>query len=163
MLKEGYAIFLKKYCCSLSTIHVLRLWEFYLGLPDTLKRVLCNTYWPTKYDFIRAGVSTVLWDGIIYFLQCIIYFCKVSCLQLERENMLSLHWRQNGSDGVYITSVSSVYSTVCSGVYQRKHQSSASVLFVRGIYRWPVNSPHKGPLTRKRFPFDDVIMTPCIG
>ena len=29
---------------------------------------------------------------------------------------------------------------------------------VRGIHRWPVNSPHKGPVTRKIFPFDDVIM-----
>ena len=28
----------------------------------------------------------------------------------------------------------------------------------RGIHRWPVNSPHKGPVTRKMFPFDDVIM-----
>ena len=41
---------------------------------------------------------------------------------------------------------------------QRKHQSSASLAFMRGIHRWPVNSPHKGPLTRKMFPFDDVIM-----
>ena len=24
--------------------------------------------------------------------------------------------------------------------------------------RWPVNSPHKGPVTHKMFPFDDVIM-----
>ena len=35
---------------------------------------------------------------------------------------------------------------------------SASLAFVRGIHRWPVNSPHKGPVTRKMFPFDDVIM-----
>ena len=42
--------------------------------------------------------------------------------------------------------------------YQRKHQSSASLAFVRWIHRWPVNSPHKGPVTRKMFPFDDVIM-----
>ena len=41
---------------------------------------------------------------------------------------------------------------------QRKHQSSASLAFVRGIHRWPVNSPHKEPVTRKIFPFDDVIM-----
>ena len=41
---------------------------------------------------------------------------------------------------------------------QRKHQSSASLAFARGIHRWPVNSPHKGPVTRKMFPFDDVIM-----
>ena len=38
------------------------------------------------------------------------------------------------------------------------HQSSASLAFVRGIHRWPVNSPHKWPVTRKMFPFDDVIM-----
>ena len=44
-----------------------------------------------------------------------------------------------------ITSVSSVYSTVCSGVDQRKHQISVSLAFVRGIHRWPINSPHKGP------------------
>ena len=55
-----------------------------------------------------------------------------------------------------ITSVSNVYSTVSSGADQRKHQSSASLVFVRGIHRWPVNSPHKGPVTRKMFPFDDV-------
>ena len=51
---------------------------------------------------------------------------------------------------------------VCSAVYphadQGKHQSSASLAFVRGIHRRPVNSPHKGPVTRKMFPFDDVIM-----
>ena len=44
------------------------------------------------------------------------------------------------------------------GTDQRKHQSSASLAFVRGIHRWPVNSPHKGPVTRKMFPFYDVIM-----
>ena len=42
------------------------------------------------------------------------------------------------------------------GADQRKHQSSASLVFVRWIHRWPVNSPHKGPVTRKMFPFDDV-------
>ena len=55
-----------------------------------------------------------------------------------------------------ITSVSIVYSTVWSSADQRKHQSSASP--VTGIHRWPVNSPHKGPVTRKMFPFDDAIM-----
>ena len=41
---------------------------------------------------------------------------------------------------------------------QRKHQSSMSLAFARGIHRWPVNSPHKGPVTWKMFPLDDVIM-----
>ena len=53
-----------------------------------------------------------------------------------------------------ITSVSIVYSTAYSGA----DQSSASLAFVRGIHRWPVNSPHKGPVTRKLFPLGDVII-----
>ena len=50
-----------------------------------------------------------------------------------------------------ITSLAIVYSTVYSGADQRKHQSSASLAFVRGIHRGPVNSPYKGPVTRKCF------------
>ena len=57
-----------------------------------------------------------------------------------------------------ITSLTIVYSTVYSGADQRKYQNSASLAFVRVIHRSPVNSPHKGPITRKMFPFDDVIM-----
>ena len=64
-----------------------------------------------------------------------------------------------GAIASQITSLTIVYSTVYSDADQRKHQSSASLAFVRGIHRGPVNSPHKGPVTRKMFPFDDVIMT----
>ena len=56
------------------------------------------------------------------------------------------------------TSLTIVYSNVYSVANQRKHQSFASLAFVRGIHWWPVNSPHKWPVTRKMFPFDDVIM-----
>ena len=57
-----------------------------------------------------------------------------------------------------VTSLTIVYSTVYSGADQRKHQSSASLAFMRGIHRWPVNSPHKRPVMRKMFTFDDVII-----
>ena len=57
-----------------------------------------------------------------------------------------------------ITSRTIVYSIIHSGAYQRKHHSSASLAFVRGFHRSPVNYPHIGPITRKMFPFDDVIM-----
>ena len=57
-----------------------------------------------------------------------------------------------------ITSLTLVYPIAYSDADQRKHQSSASLAFVRGIHRGPVNSPHKWPVTRKMFPFDDVIM-----
>ena len=57
-----------------------------------------------------------------------------------------------------ITSLTIVYSTVYSDADQGKHQSSASLAFVWGIHRGQVNSAHKWPVTRKMFPFDDVIM-----
>ena len=55
-----------------------------------------------------------------------------------------------GTMASQITSLAIIYSSVYSDADQRKHQSSASLAFVR--------SPHKGPVTRKMFPFDDVIM-----
>ena len=58
-----------------------------------------------------------------------------------------------------ITNLTIVYSSVYSGADQRKHQSSASLAFVRGIHRGPVNSPPKWQVTQRMFPFDDVIMT----
>ena len=57
-----------------------------------------------------------------------------------------------------ITSLTIIYSTIYSGADQSKHQRSASLAFVWGIHRGPVNSPHKWPVTRKMFPFNDVIM-----
>ena len=63
-----------------------------------------------------------------------------------------------GAIASQITSLTIVYSTLYSGADQSKHQSSASLAFVRGIHRGPVNSRHKWPVTRKMFPFDDVIM-----
>ena len=61
-----------------------------------------------------------------------------------------------------ITSLTIVYSTVYSDADQktlRKHQSPALLAFVWGIHLWPVNSPHKGPVMQKTFPFDDVIVS----
>ena len=63
-----------------------------------------------------------------------------------------------GAIASQITSLTIVYSTVYADADQRKHQSSASLAFVRGIRRGPVNSPHKWPVTRKMFPFDGIIM-----
>ena len=61
-----------------------------------------------------------------------------------------------GAMAFQITSLVIVYSAVYSGADQRKHQSSASLAFVWGILTG--ESPHKMPVTRKMFPFDDVIM-----
>ena len=66
-----------------------------------------------------------------------------------------------GAIAPLITSLTIVYWTAYSEADQRKHQSPASLAFVWGIHRGPVNSPHKWPVTRKMFPFDDVIMPCC--
>ena len=63
-----------------------------------------------------------------------------------------------GTIASQITSLVNVFSTVSLDTDQRKHQGSASLAFVWGIHGGPVNSPHKWPVTRKMFPFDDVII-----
>ena len=63
-----------------------------------------------------------------------------------------------GAMASQIISLIIVYSAVYSDADKRKYQSSASLAFVQGIHRWPVNSPHKGSVTRKMSPFHDVIM-----
>ena len=68
-----------------------------------------------------------------------------------------------GAMASQITSLTVVHSNVHSGADQRKHQSSASLAFMRGIHRRPVNSPHKWPVTRKMIPFDEVIMKIGMG
>ena len=72
--------------------------------------------------------------------------------------MLSLRWRHNGRDSVSNHQPHDCLLNRLFSADQRKHQSSASLAFVRGIHRGPVNSPHKWPVTRKMFPFDNAIM-----
>ena len=71
--------------------------------------------------------------------------------------LYSLNWRHDKRDGI-----SNHQPHDCllnrSGADQRKHQSPASLAFVRGIHQWAVNSPHNGVVTRKMFPFNDAIM-----
>ena len=88
----------------------------------------------------------------------LIHFRSVCCTPLIYSPYTvhsPLQWRQMASQ---ITAVMIVYSTVCSGADHTKHQSSASLACVRGIHRWPVNSPHKSPVTRKMFLFYNDVM-----
>ena len=82
----------------------------------------------------------------------------------QSQNIPSPVWEEHYDDAIIgalasqITSLTVVYSTVYSDADQRKHQGSASLAFMRGIHRGPVNSPHKWPVTRKMFHF---MMSPC--
>ena len=76
--------------------------------------------------------------------------CPILCIHYDDVIMCAI--------ASQITSLTIFYSTVYPGADQSKHQSSASLAFVWGIHRGPVNSPHRWPVTRKMFPFDDVII-----
>ena len=83
---------------------------------------------------------------------------KTLCNEVRQRGQLDYCDVIIGAMASQITSLTVVSSTVYSGADQRKHQSSASLAFVRGLPRWPVNSPHKWPETQKMFPFDYVII-----
>ena len=71
---------------------------------------------------------------------------------------ISLHWRHNDHDGV---SNHQPHGCLLNHLFRRRSKKT-SKLHVTGLCvgnsPGPVNSPHKGPVTRKMFPFDDVIM-----
>ena len=70
-----------------------------------------------------------------------------------------LQWRHNERDGVWNNQPG---DCLLDRLFRRKPKKSpASMAFVWGIHRWPVNSPHKWPVTRKMFPFGDVFMLLC--
>ena len=112
--------------------------------------IVCNSsQWQVRFTIYRLSRPTC---GVLFV-----------ALVLENSTAYNIIWshycdvimRANASQ---IPSLRIVYSTVYSGADQRRRQSSASMAFVRGFHRGPVNSPHKWPVTRKMFPFDDVIM-----
>ena len=110
---------------------------------------------------MRCNFLIGVWNNTV--LKC------PNCLHLNKWHLDVFQWFlliifQHYSDAIMsamasqITCVSIVCSIVCSGADQTKHQSTASLACVRGIHRWPLDSPHKVPVKRKLFPFDDVIM-----
>ena len=104
----------------------------------------------------RASVLFLIFNNLRSWLTKYVYFHKHSIVCI----MYLIHYNDviMTTMASQITSLTIVYSIVYSGPDQRKYQSSASLAFVWGIHRGSVNSPHKWPVTRKMFPFDDVIM-----
>ena len=72
--------------------------------------------------------------------------------------LLSLQWRHNGHDGV--SNHQRIDCLLKRSFRRRSKKRSKSLAFMRGNHRWPVNFPHKVPVTRKMFPFDEGFM-PC--
>ena len=104
------------------------------------------------------GLALLKWFSLtiaVIYSSCLIWHWLVGITTARQSHYGDVIMGAMASE---ITSLAIVYSNVHSDADQRKHQSSALLAFVRGIHRGPVNSTHKGPITRKMFPFDDVIM-----
>ena len=109
----------------------------------------------------RTSLEIRTWSVLHYVL---LWYHSIPCYPYSGLVATSLALWQHYSDVIMgqmasqITGILVVNSTVWSGRDQRKHQSSASLAFVWGVHRWPVNSLLKGPVTRNMFPFGDIIM-----
>ena len=119
----------------------------------------------TGVGLIQANyVSTITADAMAPSHRQVISNHDVKCGCSDLPTQPALHHYNDGIMGATaseITSLAIVYSSVYSGADETKHQSSASLSFVWWIHRWPVNSPHKWPVTWKMFLFDDVIVLMC--
>ena len=126
----------------LSKIQAFLYKKMHLKMPSGKWRPFCLGRSVLRLDMIITWVSVALTYGQYHHYKDVIMSAMAS----------------------QISSLTIIYSTVYSGVDHRKHQSSASLAFVRGIHRWPVIFPHKGPATRKLFPaLDDVIIKSTAG
>ena len=115
-------------------------------------------------DFFEIGASAIkIIEGSKgdNCLMCIyIIFVRICLAQHACQifHTSSLHWRHNDHDGV---SNHQPYGCLLNRLFRRRSKKT-SKLRVTGLCvgnsPGPVNSPHKGPVTRKMFPFDDVIM-----
>ena len=112
---------------------------------DCWNSLACNTtITPTEYYHFVFHDYLMAWIRFLHYWPLVggIYYTDVIMSAMASQ----------------ITVVSIVYSAVCSGADQRKHQSSASLAFEMGIHRWPVVYLQKGPMAQKMFLFDDVFM-----
>ena len=116
---------------------MFEIWEFWI--------IVQRCFNTPRIDWTKLWQMFEIWEFCIIVRHCY-NTMALRCSNVIMSAMVS-----------QIAGVSMVCWTVCSGADQRELQSSASLAFVRGIHCWPVNSPHKGPVTRKMFPFDDVI------
>ena len=74
------------------------------------------------------------------------------------DHLVTSQWRHNECDGV---SNHQPQGCLLKRLFRRRSKKTPKPRVTGpcgGIHRWPANSPNKGPIKRKMFPFDDVIM-----
>ena len=141
-------------CCAVDTYILNGLFYAILFSSEAINYYLIHLI---GFHFMKCCLG--IYDLGQYTVKCcenIVQYDMIFHTVLRQPRNYTNHYNDviMGMVASQITSLTIVYSIVYSDTDQRKHQSSASLAFVRG----PVNSPHKWPVTRKMFPFDNVIM-----
>ena len=108
-------------------------------------------------SFYIVPCQNYIFSTLSFYLNCLHFkrfsYCNVKVLeccrspggwelsQSDQGEDFPSQWRHRGCDNISKLGRFDCLLIVCSGANKRKHQSSASVAFVRGIYRWPVEPP----------------------
>ena len=107
---------------------------------------------------MRTGVRNMAYGEYMYEVDIMATRLFSALLAQRVEKFISLLWRHNGHDSI---SNHQPYDCLLNRLFRRGSKKT-SKLRVTGLCvgnsPGPVNSPHKWPVTRKMFPFDDVIM-----
>ena len=141
MLVKGALVFTLR----LANAHICHICQWtgsisWLLMPWLLALPACQQLWNWLYEMEMSF--------------CFLDMNLNSQIQLLRNDLMKntpLQWHHNECNDVSKHRCLDCFLSRCSGADQRKHQSSASLAFVRGIHRWPVDSLHKGPVMWKCF------------
>ena len=117
-----------------------------------------STLSKTRFPLLSASSSCWTTSQVGYDLRHrgshLVFFLVV----LDRDWPITLQWRHNEHSGV---SNYHPYDCLLNRLFRHRWKKTSKLRvtgLLRGIHRWPMNSPHKWPVTRKMFPFDDVVM-----
>ena len=138
------------------------------------KTAILTTYTEVKSTHMKPSPilksSQLVWSQVLYSIQVNVCKGRVRVDFIDTgarsskwitgtwQGQTSLQWRHYDYNGV---SNHQPHGCLLNCLFRRRSEKT-SKLRVTGLCAWnspgPVNSPHKGPVTRKMFPFDDVIM-----
>ena len=125
------------------------------------------TWWNARNNHICIGIGRLKSPSVVLFFH---QFVQVVCNNERMESRLYMpyernpkaSWRHNWHGSV---SNHQPHGCLLNRLFRRRSKKTSKLLVTGlcvGNSPEPVNSPHKGPVTWKMFPFDDVITGPVI-
>ena len=135
-------------------------WPIWKFLPHYWTLVNGIQQWPVDSTHKGKVIWWITWKAVEEMVMLLVVWVSMTLKQSHCNETL---WHYGdvimGTIASQITSLIWLFTQpFIQTQIKKKHQSSTSLAFVRGIHRRLVNSLHKWPVTRKMFPFDDIIM-----